>query len=408
MKRRVLIPPLGKHRLRKTSKKKGGFKFLTAFVFLAVLFLIVIIYCRVAYKLLFTNEVDQGHNIQNNVDKKDNFSGFSRKKKSLYDPSKMMFLNMTSASMLRDHEPNEGDKRKFSIDILTIGSVNSIEKAKTQSKSWGSHVSRRHFLLATEFDDPDPNCHTKMTLKEVGDISRTCSTKGNRYWEEHGALNDYTKYLKNFYAQERWLLAKANPQGWLCAQKRFLFALSKLIALYRESKHKYDVDLPDYLIFNDDDTYLNLEMFEEQLLRTPQKEVKEKGYTFQDELLMVYPTPNVPVVFAGCRVRRPTNQVHDTFPFGGYGVMISKGALERFMQPLYCNETRTGFEWEACEQWTPAYSNWSIAEKQYFKPGMSISDLMGSYVQNIYPFCVHSGKSIYFYRYLVYSLFFLF
>ena len=166
------------------------------------------------------------------------------------------------------------------------------------------------------------------------------------------------------------------------------------MTLYREGRNQDGIELPDYLILGDDDTYINLEMFEDQLLRIPQKEVQEKSLTLDDELKMVYPTQNTPVVWAGCRVRRPIYQIHDTFPYGGYGAMFSKAAIERFIQPLYCNETMTGFEREACEHWTPLYQDFQIAEKQFFEPGMSLSDLMGAYITKVEPFCLHSGKSI--------------
>ena len=329
---------------------------------------------------------------------------------SLYNPSKIMFLNTTNndACILRDYQPIVNDKNNkkgegggnYEIDILTIGSISSINRAKVQMKTWGSHISRRHYWLATELDDPDPTCYTSMSLDDVTTYSHTCSKNARKYWESHGSWNYLTSYLKNVFAQPQWLLEKKNPQGWICAQKRFLFALSKLLALYRDGRDQYGVDLPDYLIFGDDDTYVNLEMIEDELLRTPNVIVKEKGYTMDDELHMVYPTQNTPVVWAGCRVRRPTNIIHDTFPFGGFGVMISKGAIERLIQPLNCNnnEVKVGFEAEACDHWTPPYANWSIAEYQYFKPGMSVSDLMGSYVKNMQPFCLHSGKSLFFRR----------
>jgi len=314
-----------------------------------------------------------------------------------YNPSKIMFLNISNPTVLRDFNPpvrRRETTANYSIDILSIGSIHSIKRAETQMKTWGSHVSRRHFWLATEFDDPDPTCHTSMTAEDLKDICHTCRKLGVKYWTEKNAVNDLTMNFHNLFAQEQWLNKKKNPTGWLCAQKRFVTALSKLMAMYREAKDVFGVDLPDYLIFGDDDTYVNLEMFEEELLRNPQEEVKQKNLTLQDELSMVYPTQNTPVVWAGCRVRRPTSLLHDTIPFGGFGVMFSKAAIERMIQPLYCNDTSTGFEWEACEHWTPAYQNFSIGEFEHFRPGMSVSDLMGNYTKNVSPFCLHSDWAV--------------
>ncbi len=314
-----------------------------------------------------------------------------------YDPSKIMYLNVSDSTILRDHNPPVGrgeteTSTKYSIDILSIASIHSIKRAEIQMKTWGSHVSRRHFWLATEFDDPDPSCHTSMTAEDMTELCHTCRKLGMKFWQSRNASNDVTYNFHNLFAQEPWLKQKANPTGWLCAQKRFVSAFSKLMAIYREGRDKYGIDLPDYLVFGDDDTYVNLEMFEEELLRAPAEEVKQKNLTLQDELSMVYPTQNTPVVWAGCRIRRPISVLQDTIPYGGFGVMFSKAAIERMIQPLYCNNTSTGFEWEACEHFTPAYQNLSsIGELEYFNPGMSVSDLMGSYTEKISPFCLHSG-----------------
>ena len=306
-----------------------------------------------------------------------------------YDPSKIMFLNITDASTMKEKQPTPKQAGEYTIDVLIIGSISTISRAETQLKTWGSHTSRRHFWLATEFDDPDPNCHTSMTMEDLKKITERCRTK--KYWRKKTSLNALTRNWKNTFAQEKWLMEKPNPTGWLCAQKRFLNALSKLMKLYRDAKDEHGIDLPDYLVFGDDDTYINLEMVENQLLRTPQQVVRDNNVTAEDELAMVYPTQNTPVVWAGCRVRYPTHILQDTSPYGGFGVLFSRAAIERFIQPLYCNDDSTGFEWEACEHWTPAYHEVSIGDSQFFEPGMSVSDLMGSYVRNIETFCLHSG-----------------
>mmetsp|Transcript_6288 Transcript_6288/g.7967 ORF Transcript_6288/g.7967 Transcript_6288/m.7967 type:complete len:553 (-) Transcript_6288:206-1864(-) len=312
-----------------------------------------------------------------------------------YDPSKVLYLNVSDSSVLKDRDPDGKSESKYSIDVLTIGSIHTIGRAETQAKTWASHVSRRHFWLATEYDDPEPSCHETLTWEDIEAICYHCKRMGLRFWRERNAENELTTNWHNLFAHQDWLKQKDNPAGWMCAQKRFVAALSKLLATYREAREKYSIDLPDYLIMGDDDTYVNLEIVEEMLLRTPEKEVKDTNMTFDEELnTMVYPTKNTPVVWAGCRVRHPQYIIQDTIPYGGYGILFSKASLERLIQPIYCNETRTGFEWEACEHWTPTYANWSIGEKEYWEPGMSISDLMGTYVSNLNPFCLHSDWAI--------------
>ena len=328
-----------------------------------------------------------------------------------YDPFEIIFLNVSDASILKQKQPKPSSSsfEKFDIDILTIGSISSIPRAKTQLQTWGSHVSRRHYFLATEYDDPNPNCYTNLTFDDLVSLSYNCRIKGKHFWsKEHHAFNKLTSYWRNIFAQDKWLKQKSNPVGWVCAQKRFVIAFSKLMNIYRQGRNKYDIDLPDYLIFGDDDTYVHMEMMVKDLLRHPNRKVKEEQLTYDYEMnTMVYPTQHTPVVWAGCRVRRPSHIIHDTIPFGGFGVLFSKAAIERLIQPLYCNNNTTTtttssssssssskdelFEKEACEHFTPQYKDWTIDEYRYFEDGMSVSDLMGSYTRNLEPFCLHSG-----------------
>ena len=64
--------------------------------------------------------------------------------------------------------------------------------------------------------------------------------------------------------------------GWVCAQRPFTVALSKLMEIYREGKDKYGIEFPDYIILGDDDTYVNIELLKEELIRIPHQEVKKR------------------------------------------------------------------------------------------------------------------------------------
>merc|ERR1719223_1803289 len=143
-----------------------------------------------------------------------------RRQESGYDPSKILFLNVSDASVLNDHNPPvllndyNGNGSKYSIDILSVGSIFSIDRAEAQMKTFGSHRSRRHYWLATEFDDPDPSCHNTMTWKDVKQVVNTC--KSLSFWRTKKHSNDLTSYWMVNFARQKWLGQKKNPMGWIC------------------------------------------------------------------------------------------------------------------------------------------------------------------------------------------------
>ncbi len=94
------------------------------------------------------------------------------------------------------------------------------------------------------------------------------------------------------YARYKFLQAKANPVGWLCAIPRPYAGLRKVYQYYQARKQS----LPDYLIILDDDTYYNMEAFQRKNERL---------------------NSSIPTVVAGCLVRQPVRQINFTFPFGG-------------------------------------------------------------------------------------------
>jgi len=266
------------------------------------------------------------------------------------------------------------------FDVLSIGSVTQIDLLHAQSNTWASHPSVRNFYGATESDDPDPTCHQKLTLEDVYERSEHCKDKHSPYT----VSNKLVKHFQIFYARPKWLAKRANPVGWMCAQRRPPSALGKLLRLYREAIKLYGYDaLPSYLILTDDDTYVDLEILEKKVI------IDINTANASDQSLMVIPSYDTPVVFAGCLVRHPIHVINLTFPFGGFGQFFSKGALRRMMQPLYCNNTAlAGFEKEACERINDSNAI-TIGETAMFKHGMSISDLMEVYVASN-QFCAHS------------------
>lgn len=302
-------------------------------------------------------------------------------------PSLMLLLNSTTANQLKAYTYEKSMRRSSNnstIDVLIVGSKFRMHAAKVQSNTWGSHDSVRHFVLATEDDDVNPHCHSTMTKEDIAMQSYTCNTK--YHWHQIRALNKLTMMLHHNYASQKWLGGKKNAAGWLCAQRRFVSSFTKLVGMYTT------VDsLPDYLIIADDDTYFNMEHLEEYLIRQPAR-LEERGFN-QDTSTV--PSFNAPVVFAGCKVRLPTHQITFTSPFGGFGTFLSKGSLKRWMQPLHCNETATGYEKGLCNKMLhksqhkyPVLA--TVGEERYYAKGDSLNDIFDKYIHKEKYFCMHS------------------
>jgi hypothetical protein len=175
-------------------------------------------------------------------------------------------------------------------------------------------------------------------------------------------------YLQTAYANERWLRNKANPAGWMCAQTRPVQGFYKVIQYYKQQRQP----LPDYLIIMDDDTYYNMQLFQEH---------------FQ----VHYPNSSEPIAVAGCLVRSPIHEINFTIPFGGYGFTLSRGYLQHMMRPIQCPRDH---------DWCHAIRRTShLDERPLFQNGMTLTDLLHAYATNqpfvdfsnwTTGFCLHS------------------
>ena len=138
----------------------------------------------------------------------------------------------------------------FIVDILSVASISQLDLLNAQQKTFASHVSVRNFFNATEDDDADPECYKYLTLDDVSAVSNFCRRRQG--------LSHFYKTLRNGYARTQWLEKKKNPTGWMCAQTRPISGLMKVYKHYMNSHER----LPDYLIIMDDDTYINMESFQ--------------------------------------------------------------------------------------------------------------------------------------------------
>ena len=176
------------------------------------------------------------------------------------------------------------------FDILSIGSLAQPELLEAQRRTFGSHVSVRYFVNATEQDDADRNCHSHDPFETV----KWC--KSRAYSNQR---QKFRRRLSEGYARVPWLAKKKNPVGMMCAQQRPSLAFHNLV---RTKYQNNTTSLPDYLLVGDDDTYFNVELI---------------GRYLEKE------DPDVPKALAGCMVRDFLAQY--TFPIGGFGLILSRG-----------------------------------------------------------------------------------
>ena len=285
---------------------------------------------------------------------------------------------------MRDYAKIHSLASNYSVDILIVGSKNQTELPETQFRTWASHMSARYFVVATELDSFEPDCQQTMTTTKIKDEVRYCKIRNK-------TDNKLTRTFNRHYARMEWLYKKKSPSGWICAQKRFGYTLAKMLEVYDE-QNENGIDFPDYLVMADDDTYLDMEVFTTEFLTIP---IQQRTETPEK---MLTPPPDVPIVYAGCRVRHPVHESKHTFAYGGFGTYFSRGAIQRMTIPLHCgNEGKRRndgsfqeltFEEEACRRMQPGQD--TIGELQYYKPGMSIGELMLAYTKQEPHFCLHS------------------
>ena len=158
--------------------------------------------------------------------------------------------------------------------------------------------------------------------------------------------------------------------GWMCAQQRVGVAIETLGRFYRMKANP----LPDYVMLQDDDTYYNMMRMEDFL--------KDKD-------------PSIPLAEAPCLIRHAQLD-NFSFPWGGYGLVLSRGAIENLIRPISCtDESDDEFEQNVCAR----LKDDMLGERQHFRNGMSVSDLMGAHVRgnlftkfshNNWGYCLHS------------------
>lgn len=255
------------------------------------------------------------------------------------------------------------------LDALTIGTQNNLELLEAQQQTWASSKSIRHFFAATELDDADATCYTTLNKRTIWSIIDLCRTE-QPYAKPKSLISQYKGFGQYLITLEEFLNTTegqahnrggnySHNAGWMCAIQRMSVAMERLGRFYRREQEVDSMALPDFLMIQDDDTYYNMIKIQEFL--------KHKD-------------PSIPRAEAPCLIQHHSLKSNFSFPWGGYGFFLSKGAIANLIRPIYCTSAGTmdEFRRNVCARLEEDL----IGERHFFINGMSISDLMGAHVRN--------------------------
>jgi hypothetical protein len=248
------------------------------------------------------------------------------------------------------HNNSSGEGLVF--DFISIGSKSRLKYLKAQQRTFGAHSSVRHFFSITEDDDYDQECNTKLTPHDASHIYDFCHDK-----KRNEVLSRKHPILKR---RKEFAFQKQEAMGWMCAQKRPNDGLQKALKKYTQQEYsKSTLSFPDYLVIIDDDSYVNMELVE-------------------DYLAGIYNSSDANII-AGCLIRYMDSPI--TIPWGGFGTVLSKGALQNLARRVDCNKSslqQQGDEFivNACQRLDEDL----FGEKRYFQNSMNVGELIHAYV----------------------------
>jgi len=265
----------------------------------------------------------------------------------------LTFFSSIPAAYDSEQRPDHSQIQKIQIDVLSIGSNSRPERLDAQQRTWAqpNKGTVRNFFKATEEDDWEEVCRNGcFTQEEAMQVKEFCR---QRY-----SLSDSDKQdnnLSNWYmhmiASTMMMRKPADmTPGWVCAQKRFILALVKVLNTYKVSAY------PDYLLLVDDDTWYDMDQLTSILSRKM--------------------SSSSPFVGAGCRIIYPNGRKVHT---GGMGLVFSRGSLQRLLRPLHGIASQAHDDWEEHVQ-NKLQENLAF-EQSLFNPGMSLTDIMDAYVK---------------------------
>jgi hypothetical protein len=236
-------------------------------------------------------------------------------------------------------------KSQQMVDIISIGSVSKKKLQDAQGHTFESHSSVRNFFRLTERNDTDQECSKTLTPEQVSQVAWFC--KGSK-----GVSGLKFRLLNELYFEKK-------AAGWVCAQKRPIDALYRVLANYKDGK----MIIPHYLFMIDDDTYVNMDYIND--------------FLYND---FPYDTP---YVVTGC-VFYGAKNYRMNFLYGGFGSYFSRAAIQRLLKPINCNSNNGDVEY--LDSYT-RFACWRLqqnmfGEKAFFTDGMSVNDLMYKYASD--------------------------
>jgi len=251
------------------------------------------------------------------------------------------------------------DPNQNTVDIISVGSVLKEAFQDAQQRTFGSHGVVRDFYRITEMNDTDRGCFNDLMTDQIDDIVSFCGVMEGQSF--------ISKLLRDR------LFKPKKHAGWVCAQKRPIFALYQVLQKYRQAEGNGTASpLPDYLFIIDDDTYLNLDAVTDTLRRD-------------------FP-PTAPNLLTGCNFIFLEKKSNFTYPYGGFGSFLPRAAVQRLLQPIDCGSSGSGNSSEAEVEAGGADAGgdadpfaqlacWrlqrnAMGEKRFFQNGMSVADLM--------------------------------
>lgn len=293
----------------------------------------------------------------------------------------------TSTSARKQILEKEAATNLPTIDALVIGSNSSAKyrrRHSTQRRTFLRHRSFRHIFFIAESDDAEPACATDLTIPQVQLVLDHCAQpfdhKNASVAESHPASYPGAPLLNRHFSSVDMLLRNPKiprPAAWLCAQPRPLVGLKKAMDAYDDKEN----ELPDYFLILDDDSWLNLDLMLPQLREEYGDPVKKAR------------------IIVGCLIRSQWD-FGWTWYWGGFGAILTQGAVRRLRTPLKCNRNKqSAFVRQACN----AIKRSRVGESQFFREGMTVVDLMDAYVRqqpylkvaNWNPgFCMHSDLAL--------------
>ena len=291
----------------------------------------------------------------------------------------------------REKQQNES----MAFDVISIGSLLKPQLQDAQERTFGSHPLIRHWFRINELNDTDTECSSALTTEHVTKIFVKCKTihDGNDNADDETTMSEVSELIR------RRLFNPKNHTGWMCAQKRPVDGLYKALQQYKappawgrdHNGHANDTSswsLPNYLVIIDDDTYVNMNYLMEAL---PLQYPSFESY-----------------IITGCRLIHP-KRIQFSFPFGGFGTILSRRALENLLRPVYCDHQNAPssqppndlFNTMAC--WRLKQN--LFGEQVFFHDGMSVLDLMYAYSSGLMftkvdewkkgiDFCFHSDHAL--------------